>query len=92
MEVYKLQLLIQVCSQLLLWGGMIAAIAYFAICIFLFIGQPQFIKNSIKDLLQIFLETIIRLVAKFCKKNYRFITEMKYAVTIQANLIIKFWD
>ncbi|MEH2424735.1 MAG: alpha/beta fold hydrolase [Nostoc sp.] len=43
MKVNRLQFIIQVFSQLLLWAGIIAAIAYCAICIFLFIGQPRFI-------------------------------------------------
>lgn len=43
MKVNKLQLIIQVFFQLLLWGGIIAAIAYCAICLFLFIKQPRFI-------------------------------------------------
>ncbi|MBD2244186.1 alpha/beta fold hydrolase [Nostoc sp. FACHB-888] len=43
MKFNKLQFIIQVFPQLLFWGGIIAAIVYFAICIFLFIGQPRFI-------------------------------------------------
>src|SRR4051812_29484992 len=43
MKFNVLQFLIQVFSQLLLWGGIIAAIAYCVICLFLFIGQPRFI-------------------------------------------------
>ncbi|MEH2243489.1 alpha/beta hydrolase [Nostoc sp.] len=43
MKVNKLQFIIQVFFQLLLWAGIIAAIAYCAICLFLFIEQPRFI-------------------------------------------------
>ena len=43
MNVNKLQLIIQVFFQLLLWTGIITAIAYCAICLFLFIKQPRFI-------------------------------------------------
>ncbi|MBD2727307.1 alpha/beta fold hydrolase [Nostoc sp. FACHB-892] len=43
MKFNKLQFIIQVFSQLLFWGGIIAVLAYSAICLFLFIGQPRFI-------------------------------------------------
>ncbi|MCC5649576.1 alpha/beta hydrolase [Nostoc sp. XA013] len=43
MKFNKLQFIIQVFPQLLFWGGIIAAIVYCAICLFLFIGQPRFI-------------------------------------------------
>ncbi|MEH1970511.1 alpha/beta hydrolase [Nostoc sp.] len=43
MKFNVLQFLIQVFTQLLLWGGIIAAITYSVICLFLFIGQPRFI-------------------------------------------------
>ncbi|WP_392536034.1 alpha/beta hydrolase [Nostoc sp. C117] len=43
MKIKKLQFIIQVFSRLLLWVGIIAAIAYFAICVLLFIGQTRFI-------------------------------------------------
>ncbi|MBD2531439.1 alpha/beta fold hydrolase [Nostoc flagelliforme FACHB-838] len=43
MKINRLQFLIQVFSRRLLWAGIIAAIAYSAICLFLFIKQPRFI-------------------------------------------------
>ncbi|MBE9008204.1 alpha/beta fold hydrolase [Fortiea sp. LEGE XX443] len=43
MKIRKLQLLLLLGSRLLLWVGIIAAIAYSAICIFLLVQQPRFI-------------------------------------------------
>jgi uncharacterized protein len=43
MIIYKLQFIIQVFSRYLLWAGIIAAIAYCAICLLLFLGQTGFI-------------------------------------------------
>jgi uncharacterized protein len=43
MIINKLQLVIQSWFQLLLWVSIVAAIAYFAICLFLVFQQPRFI-------------------------------------------------
>jgi len=43
MKINKLQFIIQVFPQRLLWVGIIAAFTYCAICLVLFIGQPRFI-------------------------------------------------
>ncbi|MFH7029326.1 MAG: alpha/beta hydrolase [Heteroscytonema crispum UTEX LB 1556] len=43
MRTIKLQLTIQVFFPLLLWVGLVAAIAYFAVCLLLFFQQPRLI-------------------------------------------------
>ncbi len=43
MKIRKLQLLLLLGLRLLVFLGIIAAIAYCAICIFLFVQQPKFI-------------------------------------------------
>ncbi|MBH8554205.1 alpha/beta fold hydrolase [Nostocaceae cyanobacterium CENA357] len=43
MIINKMKIIIQLWFQLLLWVSIVAAIAYFAICLFLFVQQPRFI-------------------------------------------------